>query len=123
MKEHLILFVALILLSISYDTCAQAILTEEQKSKVEQVNRMFKETLRLNEDQTKEVSYINYGFLENLNQIKNSGSSRFVKIRKLRNLSAERDQSMKTILDEDQYLAFKEIQERTRAEFRRNRGG
>lgn len=116
-----ILVLLTILLTIAVAGFTQSKLTEEQKKEFKEKQEAYKAKLNLTEEQATKMEEINMTYLEGLSALKQSSGSKLSKLKKFKSLSNERDAKAKKILTEDQYKIYKQQQKEMKEELKEKR--
>lgn len=123
MKMKRIVMIAFTVMVVCSAAFSQSRMTQEEKDEAIARHQEYIAELNLTEEQKPKVEEINRTYFEGLSAIRNSNGSRMEKYRTFRQLSAERDKQMKSVLTEEQYAIFKEHQKEQRENFRERRRG
>lgn len=115
------LVIVLLLSFFSLYSSAQDASTEARKAKLQQQKKEYYSLLNLNESQQKEMDKIQIEFLEEAEKLKQSNQSRFRKGQQLKSLQKRKDSRVKKILSPEQFLIYKQEQERRKTEWKQNR--
>lgn len=96
----------------------QSRMTQEEKEEVVARYREYMEELNLTEEQKPKVEEINRTFFEGVSELRNSTRSRMEKYRTFKKLRSARDKEMKSVLTDEQYAVYKENQKEQREKFK-----
>jgi hypothetical protein len=110
-----------ILLTTAIAGFSQSKLTEEQKKELKEKHAAYKAKLNLSEEQSTKMEEINMAYFEELATLKQSSGSKLSKLKKFKSLSSERDSKVKKILTEEQYKLYKEQQKEMKEDFKEQR--
>lgn len=116
-----IVMIALVTIAACSAAFGQSRMTQEQKEEAMARYREYMEELKLTEEQKPKVEEINRTFFEGISNLRNSNGSRMEKYRTFKHLRAERDREMKKVLTEKQYSIYKERQKEQKENFRSSR--
>jgi Spy/CpxP family protein refolding chaperone len=95
--------------------------TEEQKKELKAKLDAYKEKLNFSDEQKSKVEEVNMEYMEALSKIKEDGGSRMSRYKKFKQANNNRDKKMKEILTKEQYKIYKEHQEEFKEELRARR--
>lgn len=107
-----IILLSVFLIFISNTVSAQNLEFNIEKAMSKIENHM--ESIKLNDDQKAQFKEINEKYRLKLESIKNSDKTRFVKFQDLKKLRKEKDEEMKLLLNEDQFMIYKTFQEQSK---------
>jgi hypothetical protein len=99
--------------------------TPEERAEL-QTNYM-KESLALTSDQEIKIQDLNLKYAKKMQDVYNTPDRKFQKLKRMKGVSTEKDQEMKSILNPDQYATYEKNKEemkekmRSRAKERRNK--
>lgn len=117
----ILLLLAVIVMTSTVKAQTGSRLTEEEKAEARARYETYQERLNLTEKQSEKVEEINMIYFEGLSELRKSNKTRLVKYREWKNLSKTRDKEMKTVLDDQQYEAYKEFQAEMKEDFKEKR--
>lgn len=116
-----VLMIVCIAIAASGGSYSQSTMTPEGKKEVVARYQGYMEELNLTEEQKPKVKEINKIYFEGLLKLKNSNGSKMENFRTFRDLSSTRDKEMKKVLTKEQYTIYKENQEEQRDNFKEHR--
>lgn len=122
MKKLLILAVLALFLASSIS--AQSVsgkLTGEQKNEFKSKMAAYKAELKLTAAQEPKFEEINLQYFETLATLKEDGSSKLKKYRKLKDATNVRNKKMKELLTAEQYQIFQQRQDEFKDELKKRR--
>lgn len=90
--------------------------SKEQKATA--LTDSMKTRLSLNDDQYRQVYAINLDFLTKVATVKEDGSGKMAKFKKLKSMDEERDVSLKKVLTEQQFKDFQVYKQENRKEMK-----
>lgn len=96
-------------------------LTEEQKKEMKAKLDAYRESLNLSDEQKSKAEEVNMEYMEALSKIKENGGSRMSRYKKFMQASNNRDKKMKEILTKEQHKIYKEHQEEFKEELKNRR--
>lgn len=111
------------LMTISASVHSQARMSEQEREEAMERHEAYMSKLNLSEEQKPKVEEINKEFFEGLADIRATNGSRLEKYNKFKRLSSTRDKKMKEILTKEQYAIYKENQQEQRENFKQRRKG
>lgn len=117
----ILLLLAVIVMTSTVKAQTGSRLTEEEKAEARVRYETYQERLNLTEKQSEKVEEINMIYFEGLSELRKSNKTRLVKYREWKTLSKTRDKEMKTVLDDQQYEAYKEFQAEMKEDFKEKR--
>ena len=117
----ILLLLAVIVMTSTVKAQTGSRLTEEEKAEARARYETYQERLNLTEKQSEKVEEINMIYFEGLSELRKSNKTRLVKYREWKTLSKTRDKEMKTVLDDQQYEAYKEFQAEMKEDFKAKR--
>lgn len=109
MKKILAIAFALGFLTLNTSLQAEVKLTEEQKEEALARFETLQEKLSLTDEQSPKVKEINMTYFEELSELRESESSRFLKYRKFKGIDSKRDKAMKAVLSKKQYKVYSDL--------------
>lgn len=109
MKKILAIAFALGFLTLNSSLQAEVKLTEEQKEEALARFETLQERLSLTDEQSPKVKEINMTYFEELSELRESESSRFLKYRKFKEIDSKRDKAMKAVLSKKQYKVYSDL--------------
>ena len=117
----ILLLLAVIVMTSTVKAQTGSRLTEEEKAEARARYETYQERLNLTEKQSEKVEEINMIYFEGLSELRKSNKTRLVKYREWKKLSKTRDKEMKTVLNDQQYEAYKESQAEMKEDFKAKR--
>ncbi|MCG8320492.1 MAG: hypothetical protein MI921_13385 [Cytophagales bacterium] len=117
----ILLLLAVIVMTSTVKAQTGSRLTEEEKAEARARYETYQERLNLTEKQSEKVEEINMIYFEGLSELRKSNKTRLVKYREWKKLSKTRDKEMKTVLNDQQYEAYKEFQAEMKEDFKAKR--
>lgn len=117
------LMIVCTLMTISATVYSQSRMSEQQKEEAMERYQAFMSKLNLTEEQKPRVEEINREFFEGVAEIRKTNGSRLEKYNTFKKISSTRDKKMKEILTKEQYAIYKENQQEQRENFRERRRG
>jgi Spy/CpxP family protein refolding chaperone len=116
-----IVMIALAVIASYGAVYSQSRMTEEEKQEAIARYREYVEELNLTEEQKPKVEEINKAYFDGLSKLRGSNASRMEKFQAFKQLRSERDNKMKDVLTKEQYAIYKEHQKEQRENFRERR--
>ncbi|MRG45809.1 hypothetical protein GFS24_11835 [Chitinophaga sp. SYP-B3965] len=98
MKKIIILTTVLL-----FTACTSLLAQQQEALEKYQANRA---KLNLTEEQEQKVKSIDSVYLTGLEGLRKEGGSKIAKLRKFKDMTAAKDQQMKTVLDKEQYKTY-----------------
>jgi len=124
MKSLKLLIIGLFILVSSNVVTAQGQgPSEEQKAQMAEEMEAFVATLNLTEDQKTEFKSINDKYRVQMEEVRDSGSGKFSKMRKLKSINKDKNKEVKAILNDDQYDLYLVQQEKMKKKMKERRNG
>ena len=109
------------LMTISASVYSQARMSEQEKEEAMERHQAFMTKLNLSEEQKPKVEEINKEFFEGIAEIRKTNGSRLEKYNTFKRISSTRDKKMKEILTKEQYAIYKENQQEQRENLKERR--
>jgi hypothetical protein len=123
MKKSFPFFLLISMLFLFKTASAQNQLSEDQKNETMERYKANMAALNLTEEQKPKVEVIERTFFDAVGSLRNSGSSKMQKYQTFKTISKNRDKQMKEVLTKDQYRIFKDNQEAAKRNLRQRRKG
>jgi len=95
--------------------------TEEQKAQMAEEMESFVASLNLTEDQKTEFKSINEKYRVQMEAVRDSGSGKMSKMRKLKSISKDKNKEVKAIFNDDQYDRYLAQQEKMKKKMKAQR--